>query len=124
MNKNNTLCILDIETTGFEPEESEIVEIYILKVQNNKVIDEFYSLFKPEKNIKNSDIHGITDHKVRNAPRINEMSDEIQNYVPSCSVPMCFPDFLTPYASGWPRRRLGIGTGQWSFETGGYEYRQ
>ena len=52
MNKNNTLCILDIETTGFEPEESEIVEIYILKVQDNKVIDEFYSLFKPEKNIK------------------------------------------------------------------------
>ena len=53
MNKNNTLCILDIETTGFEPEESEIVEIYILKVKDNKVIDEFYSLFKPEKNIKN-----------------------------------------------------------------------
>ena len=52
MNKNNTLCILDIETTGFEPEESEIVEIYILKVQNNKVTDEFYSLFKPEKTIK------------------------------------------------------------------------
>ena len=52
MNKNNTLCILDIETTGFEPEESEIVEIYILKVQDNKVIDEFYSLFKPEKNKK------------------------------------------------------------------------
>ena len=52
MNKNNTLCILDIETTGFEPEESEIVEIYILKVQNNKVTDEFYSLFKPENTIK------------------------------------------------------------------------
>ena len=81
MNKNNTLCILDIETTGFEPEESEIVEIYILKIQNNKVIDEFYSLFKPEKNIKNSDIHGITDHKVKNAPRINEMSDEITNFL-------------------------------------------
>ena len=81
MNKNNTLCILDIETTGFEPEESEIVEIYILKVQNNKVTDEFYSLFKPEKTIKNSDIHGITDHKVRNAPRIKEMSDEITNFL-------------------------------------------
>ena len=29
---NDQLCILDIETTGFEPEDSEILELYILKV--------------------------------------------------------------------------------------------
>ena len=29
---NKKLCILDIETTGFEPEDSEILELYILKV--------------------------------------------------------------------------------------------
>ena len=42
---NDQLCILDIETTGFEPEDSEILELYILKVVDNEIIDEFYSLF-------------------------------------------------------------------------------
>ena len=35
------LCILDIETTGFEPETSEILELYILKVADNEIIDDF-----------------------------------------------------------------------------------
>ena len=39
---NDQLCILDIETTGFEPEDSEILELYILKVVDNEIIDEFY----------------------------------------------------------------------------------
>ena len=56
MNKNETLCILDIETTGFEPEDSEIIELYILKVVENKIVDEFYSLFNPEQSIENSNI--------------------------------------------------------------------
>ena len=37
MTENHTLCILDIETTGFEPEDSEIIELYILKVRDNKI---------------------------------------------------------------------------------------
>ena len=59
MIKNNTLCILDIETTGFEPEESEIVEIYILKVQDNKIIDEI-----PLKNV--SDLLSIPFNELKN----------------------------------------------------------
>ena len=43
---DDQLCILDIETTGFDPEDAEIVEIFILKVKNNKIVDEFYSLTK------------------------------------------------------------------------------
>ena len=54
---NDQLCILDIETTGFEPEDSEILELYILKVVDNEIIDEFYSLFNTKQKIKNSHIH-------------------------------------------------------------------
>ena len=49
---NKKLCILDIETTGFEPEDSEILELYILKVVNEKVVDEFYSLLNPVKKLR------------------------------------------------------------------------
>ena len=38
--KNKNLCILDIETTGFEPENSEIIEIFILKVSNSEITHE------------------------------------------------------------------------------------
>ena len=37
--KEEKICILDLETTGFEPEDSEIIEIFILKVLNNKIVD-------------------------------------------------------------------------------------
>ena len=37
---NKKLCILDIETTGFEPEDSEILELYILKVVNAPLFKE------------------------------------------------------------------------------------
>ncbi len=82
-NKTNqdTLCVLDLETTGFKPENSEIVEIFILKVKDNVIIDEFYSMFKPNGKITNSDIHGITNRKVRNSPTIKEANDEIINFL-------------------------------------------
>ena len=78
---NDTLCILDIETTGFEPNNSEILEIYILKVKDYQIIDEFYSLFKPNNKIENSHIHGITDEKVKNAPIFSDMSQKITSFV-------------------------------------------
>tara|TARA_Y100001956_G_scaffold73930_1_gene80588 strand:+ start:850 stop:1350 length:501 start_codon:yes stop_codon:yes gene_type:complete len=79
--KKEKICVLDLETTGFEPEDSEIVEIFILKVSNHKIVDEFYSLIKPKNNIQNSHIHGITDEKVRNAPSIEEINNEIFAFI-------------------------------------------
>ena len=57
--EEDTLCVLDIETTGFEPENSEIIELFILKVKNNLITDEFYSLFKPKEKINNSEINNF-----------------------------------------------------------------
>ena len=74
-------CILDLETTGFEPEDSEIVEIFILKIQDGGIVDEFYSLFKPNNRIMNSNIHGITDNKVKYAPKLKDKNDEIFEFV-------------------------------------------
>jgi len=81
LNLDNIICVLDLETTGFNPKNSEIVEIFILKVKDNEIIDEFYSMFKPNERITNSHIHGITDRKVRNSPTIKEASDEIINFL-------------------------------------------
>ena len=63
------------------PIETEIVEIFILKVKDNEIIDEFYSMFKPNGRITNSHIHGITNSKVKNSPTIEEINDEIINFL-------------------------------------------
>ena len=81
ISNEETLCVLDLETTGFKPENSEIVEIFILKVKGNVIIDEFYSMFKPNGRITNSHIHGITNSKVKNSPTIEESNDEIINFL-------------------------------------------
>ena len=47
------ICILDIETTGCEPGEAEIIELFILKVTNGENIDELYSIFQPTVSINN-----------------------------------------------------------------------
>lgn len=46
-NLKKTYCVTDIETTGQKPEDSEIIEIASLKVQNGQIIDEFCSYVKP-----------------------------------------------------------------------------
>ena len=79
--EEDTLCVLDIETTGFEPENSEIIELFILKVKNNLITDEFYSLFKPKEKIGNSEIHGIKDSTVENSPSFKEKEQEIIDFL-------------------------------------------
>ena len=78
---DNVLCVLDIETTGFVPGDAEIIEIFILKVVGTEIVDEFYSLFKPKNEITNSDIHGITDIKVKDSPGFHEKNNEILKFI-------------------------------------------
>lgn len=66
-------CVLDIETTGFNPGWDEIIEICAIKVRNNQIIDKFISLIKPENEIPSfiSNLTGITNDLVKNAPSLD-----------------------------------------------------
>jgi DNA polymerase III alpha subunit (gram-positive type) len=46
-----TLVVLDLETTGISAFKNEVIEIYMIKVIDNKIIDEYYSKFKPEREL-------------------------------------------------------------------------
>jgi DNA polymerase III epsilon subunit-like protein len=78
---NTTICVLDIETTGFEPGPAEIIELFILKVEENNIIEEFYSLFKPKSSITNSHIHGIDNKSVINSPLFSDKISEILDFI-------------------------------------------
>lgn len=58
--------IVDTETTGLSPRYDDIIEIGAIKIQNGIIIDEFQTYCKPLNNIKNSEIHNITDEMVEN----------------------------------------------------------
>ena len=75
--------VLDIETTGLSPQNDYITEISAIKYRNNRRVDEFSSLVKPELSIPYyiTRLTGINDAMVADAPAIDE-------------VILCFMDFL------------------------------
>ena len=40
--------VIDIETTGLNPDENEIIEVGAVKVRDRKIIDEFSSFVSPD----------------------------------------------------------------------------
>ncbi len=64
----------DTETTGLYPGFDQIVEIAACRFRNGEIIDEFQTLVNPERDIPSeiSDIHGITEDMVVDAPKGDE----------------------------------------------------
>lgn len=67
--------VLDIETTGLNPQNDYITEISAIKYRNNRRVDEFSSLVKPELSIPYyiTRLTGIDDAMVADAPSIDEV---------------------------------------------------
>lgn len=67
--------VLDIETTGLSPQNDYITEISAIKYRNNRRVDEFSSLVKPELSIPYyiTRLTGINDAMVADAPAIDEV---------------------------------------------------
>lgn len=67
--------VVDIETSGFYPETSEILEISAIRVRKNVPVASFSSLAKPHASIHPfiTQLTGITDEMVANAPSLPEV---------------------------------------------------
>ncbi|MGV3540428.1 MAG: exonuclease domain-containing protein [Rufibacter sp.] len=72
-------AIVDIETTGSQPAEDRITEIAIFIHDGNQVVDQFHSLINPGRSIPFfiSQLTGITDEMVRDAPKFHEVAKQI-----------------------------------------------
>lgn len=71
--------VIDIETTGVNHQRDKITEIAVYAHDGSKVIDEFTTLINPERSIPYyiSQMTGITDDMVANAPRFFEVARKI-----------------------------------------------
>lgn len=78
--KDNTLfAFVDIETTGFSPQRGDkILEISIITTDlQGNILDEYETLINPCRDVSAGQIHGITAQMVKDAPKIDEVLDDI-----------------------------------------------
>ena len=82
------LCFFDLETTGINITNDRIVEMAILKLHPDEKIEKQVWLVNPEMQIplEVSEIHGITNDKVADAPTFKEISKIIYNFIKGCDL--------------------------------------
>lgn len=68
-----TYVVFDLETTGLESTRDEIIEIGACKVENGRITEIFSTFVNPKKHISKeiTDLTGINDDMVKDAPTIN-----------------------------------------------------
>ena len=73
-------AIIDTETTGFGKTD-RLVEIAVVLVEGKEIIKEWETLINPERDISNSNIHGITSELVSLAPTFAEINSELSRLI-------------------------------------------
>lgn len=75
-----TLSIVDVETTGMSAERGRIIEIGIIRIENNKIVEEFSTLINPYTHIDPFilSMTGILPEDLQNAPSFYSVSKHIK----------------------------------------------
>lgn len=81
--KVNNYTVIDLETTGINILECEIIECSAVKIRNSEIIDTFSKLVKPSQKLSEviTNITGITDEMLENAPAISNIIEDYVNFI-------------------------------------------
>ncbi len=100
------LAFIDLETTGVNISTDRIVEIAIVKINTDGTKQVKRKLINPLMPIpkSSSDIHGITDEMVKDAPSFKQVANEVKQFIDQCDlggynsnrfdIPMLIEEFL------------------------------
>ena len=81
------IAIVDLETTGLAPGFDRVVEVSVVRMdpgqQPRLVLD---TLVNPARRVSATEIHGITDDDVANAPRFGDIAGELVGRLNDCVV--------------------------------------
>ena len=82
------IAFLDLETTGVNLSSDRIVEIAIVKIMPDHTRQIKRKLLNPEMQIPtaSSDIHGITNEMVKDAPTFKQAGNEIKQFLQDCDL--------------------------------------
>jgi DNA polymerase-3 subunit epsilon len=81
----NDYVVIDLETTGLNPEYSDIVELSAVRFADFEPAETFSTLVRPARGIsyQASRVNGITKEMVEDAPLIEEVKDEFLDFIKS-----------------------------------------
>lgn len=106
LNLTRPIAFIDLETTGVNISNDRIVEIAIVKILPDGSRQVKRKLINPLIPIPSgaSDVHGITDEMVKDAPSFKQVANEIKQFMDNCDmggynsnrfdVPMLIEEFL------------------------------
>jgi len=82
------LAFFDIESTGINPATDRIVELAIIRINPDGEKTRFRRLVHPGIPIpkESSDIHGITDEMVKDAPAFKDIAAEVTAFLENCDL--------------------------------------
>jgi DNA polymerase-3 subunit alpha (Gram-positive type) len=100
--KSLNFCVIDLETTGGNPETDRIIEIGMVKIENLKLTEEQNFLVNPEKEIPEfiQKLTGIKSADVAHSPKIEEIIDEIVQFVGDSILVAHNTSFDIPFLNG------------------------
>lgn len=106
LNLTRPIAFIDLETTGVNISNDRIVEIAIVKILTDGTRQVKRKLINPQIPIPAgaSDVHGITDEMVKDAPIFKQVANEIKQFIENCDlggynsnrfdIPMLIEEFL------------------------------
>jgi DNA polymerase III subunit epsilon len=82
------LAVIDLEATGINLGSDRIVEVAIVKIMPDGKKFEKHKLLNPEIPIPKaaSEIHGITDEQVKDAPSFKQVANELKQFLDNCDL--------------------------------------
>ena len=84
MKAPNRYVALDVETTGFSPQNGDrVIEIGAVAIENQSIIAEFSSLIDADKMIpwRVQQVHGITNEMLEGEPKPDEVWSEFYKFI-------------------------------------------
>lgn len=75
--------VLDLETTGFDPQFDNIIEIAALRVRSGEIVDSFSTLVKPYDEIDEfiTELTGITNDMLSTAPTPEDIFPSVREFI-------------------------------------------
>ena len=88
MQLTKPLAFIDLETTGVNLSSDRIVEIAIVKILTDGTKSVKRKLINPGMPIpkQSSDVHGITDEMVKDAPSFKQAAHELKQFLDNCDL--------------------------------------
>ncbi|MBX2930576.1 MAG: 3'-5' exonuclease [Chitinophagaceae bacterium] len=82
------IAFIDLETTGINISADKIVEIAIVKILQDGTRQVKRKLINPEMPIPAgaTEVHGITDEMVKDAPTFKQAANEIKQFIEGCDI--------------------------------------